>query len=124
MLDKANAELEKLIEDVKQQLNDSSESIWQKPNGAMYSSGKEANKIAFIFPGQGSQYVGMCRDLACQFPQFSTALEEANQLFIEATGKQSLADVLYPSLSFQRLMKRSKRIHYVKLKTHNQLSVL
>ena len=35
VLDKANAELEKLIEDVKQQLNDSSESIWQKPNGAM-----------------------------------------------------------------------------------------
>ncbi len=102
VLDKANAELEKLIEDVKQQLNDSSESIWQKPNGAMYSSGKEANKIAFIFPGQGSQYVGMCRDLACQFPQFSTALEEANQLFIEATGKQSLADVLYPIPVFSK----------------------
>ena len=44
----------------------------------------------------------MCRDLACQFPQFSSALEEANQTFIEATGKQSLADVLYPIPVFSK----------------------
>ncbi len=102
VLDKANVDLEKLIADVKQQLTDSSESTWQKPNGVTYSSGKEENKIAFVFPGQGSQYVGMCRDLACQFPQFLTALEEANQMFIEATGKQSLADVLYPIPVFSK----------------------
>lgn len=102
VFDKTNSDLQKLIVDVKQQLNDSSETTWQRPNGVMYSSGNTDNKIAFVFPGQGSQYVGMCRDLACQFPQFSNSLEEANQLFIEATGKQSLADVLYPIPVFSK----------------------
>ena len=102
VVDKTNTELEKVVTDVKQQLNDAAETSWQRPNGVSYSSGKEDNKVVFVFPGQGSQYVGMCRDLACQFPQFSTALEEANQLFIEATGKQSLADVLYPIPVFSK----------------------
>ncbi len=102
VVDKTNTDVTKHIADVKQQLNESSETTWQRPNGVMYSSGETDNKIAFVFPGQGSQYVGMCRDLACQFPQFSGALEEANHLFIEATGKQSLADVLYPIPVFSK----------------------
>lgn len=102
VVDKTNTNPEKLFADIKQQLNDSKETAWQKPNGVTYSSGKTENKIAFVFPGQGSQYVGMCRDLACQFPQFASALEEVNQLFIEATGKQSLADVLYPIPVFSK----------------------
>jgi malonyl CoA-acyl carrier protein transacylase len=102
VIEKTNTGLQKFIADIEQQLKESSEQAWQKPNGVTYSSGKENNKIAFVFPGQGSQYVGMCRDLACQFPQFSTALEEANQTFIEATGKQSLADVLYPIPVFSK----------------------
>jgi malonyl CoA-acyl carrier protein transacylase len=102
VIDKTNTDLQKLFADIKTTLENNTEATWQKPNGVTYSSGKENNKIAFVFPGQGSQYVGMCRDLACQFPQFSTALEEANRTFIESTGKQSLADVLYPIPVFSK----------------------
>lgn len=102
VVEKTNSDLKKFIADIKIKLNSSSEQMWQMPNGVSYSSGATNNKIAFVFPGQGSQYVGMCRDLACQFPQFLSALEQANQLFSVATGKQSLVDVLYPIPVFSK----------------------
>ena len=41
-------------------------------------TGPAAGRLAMLFPGQGSQYVGMLRELACRFPQMQSALERAN----------------------------------------------
>ena len=49
-------------------------------------------KTAFIFPGQGSQYVGMGRDLVCIFPEAYEALEKGNDIF----GNPLLTDYIYP----------------------------
>ena len=38
------------------------------------------NKIAFIFPGQGAQYIGMGRDLYEEFPSFRNILDRANEI--------------------------------------------
>ncbi len=107
VIEKSNEDRQKFIADIKKQLTSSSESAWQRPDGVAYSSERNNDNIAFVFPGQGSQYTGMCRDLACQFPQFLNVLEQANNIFIEATGKESLGkeslgDVLYPIPVFSK----------------------
>ncbi len=38
------------------------------------------NKIALLFPGQGSQTVGMCSDMAEDFPEINETLEKANEI--------------------------------------------
>ena len=63
-------------------------------NKATYFGGPgEPGKIAFMFPGQGAQYVGMGAELACTFPQALEALETANTLY---SGKERLTDLIYP----------------------------
>jgi len=45
------------------------------PTGIAYGVGPIDGGTAFLFPGQGSQYVGMLGELACVFPQVSEALD-------------------------------------------------
>ena len=52
-------------------------------------------KVAFLFPGQGSQYPNMLADLVMQFPQMGEPFECANRL---AAGKlaRPLSEYVYP----------------------------
>jgi len=66
---------------------------WSSPEGIYFGSGPVRGKLAMLFPGQGSQAVGMFRDLAVQFPQVQQALAEA-----DAAGGNGprLSDRIYP----------------------------
>ena len=55
-------------------------------------SGKPG-KTAFVFSGQGSQYVNMGNDLVCRFPEAMTTIENARAAFDHSTD---LADFIYP----------------------------
>jgi len=60
----------------------------------IYIGGPEkAGKLAFVFPGQGSQYLGMGRDFVCTFPQALNILENVNKKF---KGPALLTDLIYP----------------------------
>ncbi len=60
----------------------------------IYIGGPEkTGKLAFVFPGQGSQYLGMGRDFVCTFPQAMKVLEDANKKFKSPT---LLTDLIYP----------------------------
>lgn len=82
---------------------------WHTPTGAYFGSGKPDGLLGILFPGQGSQYVGMLRDIACQFPQMHNVLSIANNLFqkykaFEITKR--LIDYIYPPFAFDDEIKK------------------
>ena len=74
-------------------------SAWTTPDGAWYAPGAVPGQLGLLFPGQGAQYTGMLRDLACAFPRMLESLEAADQGFMETAGGR-LSDLLYPPTAF------------------------
>ncbi|NEQ82692.1 MAG: type I polyketide synthase [Moorea sp. SIO2I5] len=58
-----------------------------------------APKIAFLFTGQGSQYVNMGRDLYQQAPTFREAINQCEEILssVETFQDKSLREILYPT---------------------------
>ncbi|MBI5239958.1 MAG: SDR family NAD(P)-dependent oxidoreductase [Elusimicrobia bacterium] len=84
-------DLRKLLSSVREALDGAK----PMPEGAYLGSGKPG-KLAVLFPGQGSQYVGMGRDLVCQFPEAFDALAAADAAY--EGGR--LSDLIYPQPAF------------------------
>jgi acyl transferase domain-containing protein/NAD(P)-dependent dehydrogenase (short-subunit alcohol dehydrogenase family) len=69
------------------------------PHGrVVVGAGSTPGDLALLFPGQGSQYVGMLRELACRFPEMHEALTLANEQSSERPTP--LLDLIYPKQSF------------------------
>lgn len=71
------------------------------PPGAFSANGvKTSAKVAFLFTGQGAQYVEMGKALYEQYVPFRAAMDECAALFREETGDSLLA-ILWGDLSEQ-----------------------
>ncbi len=64
--------------------------------GVIFGEGPAAGRLAFLFPGQGSQYLGMGQDLAERFPVVRATFEEADRI-MEGVLDQPLSDYTWPS---------------------------
>ena len=63
-----------------------------KVKGASYGEGpRVAGKVAFLFPGQGSQYANMCHELAKRYPVVAETFAEADAVLEPLLGKKLTA---------------------------------
>lgn len=68
------------------------------PGGACYDPGRpDAGRVAFLFPGQGAQYLGMGADVAMANPAAQDVWDLAAGLEL---GECGLHDVVFPPLAF------------------------
>ncbi|MSU77696.1 MAG: SDR family NAD(P)-dependent oxidoreductase [Gemmataceae bacterium] len=101
--DKKSAD--ELVACAKTQLEKSADKeSWSTPDGIYFGRGNAPGKLAILFPGQGSQYVGMMRDLICRCPQLQASLAEANASFAKnriGKSERRLSDFIYPVPTFR-----------------------
>jgi acyl transferase domain-containing protein len=61
---------------------------WSHPGGINYRSSAAdlEGKVVALFPGQGSQYVNMGKELALTYPRIRTSFEKADAAFFQENG--------------------------------------
>ncbi|MEM9445730.1 MAG: SDR family NAD(P)-dependent oxidoreductase [Verrucomicrobiota bacterium] len=89
-------ELIKQLESLSEHLSNSASTNLQKL-GIYFSEQPitQNGKVAFLFPGQGSQYPNMLRDMAITFPEVAQTFERANHVLTDRF-KTQLSDYIFP----------------------------
>lgn len=74
--------------------------FWEHPKGVAYRrQAVTEGKIVALFPGQGSQYLTMGREIALNFPPLRAAYGQMDALFAQS-GMTPLSDVVFPIPAF------------------------
>src|SRR5258706_9414492 len=57
---------------------------------------RERGRLAFLFPGEGSQYPGMLRDLCLAFPEARECFDRVDRAFVEHERGYLPSDFIFP----------------------------
>jgi len=91
-------EAQKFLQDALKLLEKQPEAeAWDHPRGITYRAKGigEDDKIVALFPGQGSQYLNMVKELTINFPPVMDAFEKMDELFL-SEEQETLSSVVYP----------------------------
>ena len=77
--------------------NNPADTAFELPNGIYLGVGENPGKVAFLFPGQGSQFVGMGAELACNFEAARNAWDHAADVDLDG---RKLHEVVFPIPKF------------------------
>ncbi|MGF1498745.1 MAG: beta-ketoacyl synthase N-terminal-like domain-containing protein [Elainellaceae cyanobacterium] len=85
---------------------------WEHPQGIYYrQSGLDLQgKVVALFPGQGSQYVEMGRELTLNFPELRQVYQKMDSLLVQ-DGLQPVSQVVFPSPVFTESEKETQSQH-------------
>ena len=100
VLERGKTDIAKTIAAIRSQVQKQPDAAWSLPDGACYGAGAPEGDLAVVFPGQGAQYPGMLRDLACAFPEMIESLSAANEELGENARGERLSDFIYPHPAF------------------------
>lgn len=92
---------EELLKKIKQALSrfaKSGDNRWTTRNGIVFSNQPLPGKVAFMFPGEGSQYLEMFRELAMYFDDVRSWFDFWKGLYNDAPGA-SRTDIVFPPVS-------------------------
>jgi acyl transferase domain-containing protein/NAD(P)-dependent dehydrogenase (short-subunit alcohol dehydrogenase family)/acyl carrier protein len=99
VVERDRTNLTSLLANARAMLRERPQGAWNTPDGAFFARGDRDGKLGVLFPGQGSQYTGMLRDIACAFPPMFDTLAAADDGYLSATSGR-LSDLIYPPTPF------------------------
>ena len=89
------------------ELLNSKQPYWDHPKGIHYRNQAldlDQHKVVALFAGQGSQYIGMGKELLNTFPSVTQCFEDVDKLFSQR-GALALSKAVYPIPTFDKMEK-------------------
>ena len=106
---RTKSELAARVESVRQAIGRGETALKDPASSIVLAANAPADlPLALLFPGQGSQFPGMLRELALHIPEFIGQLSRADDLLDEGPGTRRLSSYVFPPPSFSEADKKRR----------------